>query len=307
MSKSITTRICVCLVTSSRDSSEPEPISRAIYDNCANISGRRLLTRSCPIWQHSRRVLPTASPSPSTPAEASPPASPGNSSMKWSAAPKGSRASADAAAARTFSHSSRLPVDQDTLANAKALEGRQRLTGAFLIEIDRVRPDPHQPRKAFEDKAQWELQASIEKLGILQPVTVQYLESENIYQIITGEGRFEASKSLGLTSIPCWVRNPDSQTTLVHQIVENWQRAELHPYDLADALAALRDSFGFSQKQIADLTGKPESEISRPLSLLKLNPAAQQHAREDKTGTFTRRHLIALAQLPQEDQQEVMI
>src|ERR1051325_7945863 len=226
MSKSITTRIYVCSVTSFRDSSEPEPISRAICGNYVNISGQRLLTRCWPIWQHSRGVLPTASPSPSTPAEALPPALPGNSSMRWNAAPKGSRASADAAAARTFSHSSALPVDQDTIANARALEGRQRLMGAFLIELDRIRPDPNQPRKAFEDRAQWELQASIEKLGILQPVTVQYLEGENICQIITGERRFQASKSLGLTSIPCWVRNPDSQTTLVHQIVENWQRAD---------------------------------------------------------------------------------
>src|SRR5207244_3698333 len=60
-------------------------------------------------------------------------------------------------------------------------------------------------------------------------------------------------------------------------------------------------------KRIADLTGKPESEISRLLSLLKLNPATQKQAREDKTGTYTRRHLIAIAQLPAEDQQEIMI
>jgi ParB family chromosome partitioning protein len=103
------------------------------------------------------------------------------------------------------------------------------------------------------------------------------------------------------------VKTPDSQTKLVHQIVENWQRADLHPYDLADALAALRDSFRFTQKQIAELTGKPESEISRLLSLLRLNPVAQKQARDDKSGTYSRRHLIALAQLPQEDQQEAMI
>lgn len=187
------------------------------------------------------------------------------------------------------------------------MEGRQRLAGAFLIELSRIRPDPNQPRKAFADKDQWELAASIEKLGILQPITVQYLESENVYQIITGERRFQAATSLGLPAIPCWVKTPDSQTTLVHQIVENWQRADLHPYDLADALAVLRDSFHFAQKQIAQLTGKPESEISRLLSLLKLNPATQKQARDDKTGTYTRRHLIAIAQLPSDDQQEALI
>ena len=176
-----------------------------------------------------------------------------------------------------------------------------------MIETGRICTDPNQPRKTFTDKDQWELAASIEKLGILQPITVQYVESKNVYQVISGERRFLAAKSLGHTAIPCWIKTPDSQTTLIHQIVENWQRADLHPYDLADALAALRDSFKFTQKQIGDLTGKPESEISRLLSLLKLNPAAQKQARDDKTGTYTRRHLIALAQLPSEDQREAMI
>jgi ParB-like chromosome segregation protein Spo0J len=110
-----------------------------------------------------------------------------------------------------------------------------------------------------------------------------------------------------MEEIPCWVQTPKDQEILVRQVVENWQRADLHPYDLADALAQMRDGLGFSQKKIAELTGKPESEISRLLSLLKVNPLIQREARQDKTGLISKRHLTAIAQLPKEDQQEAMV
>lgn len=103
------------------------------------------------------------------------------------------------------------------------------------------------------------------------------------------------------------MRTPEDREILARQVVENWQRAELHPYDLADALARMRDTLGYSQKEIAALTGKPESEISRLLSLLRVNPLIQREARKDTTGLLSRRHLAAIAQLDTEEQQEVMI
>ncbi|HYT91502.1 MAG TPA: ParB/RepB/Spo0J family partition protein [Gemmataceae bacterium] len=193
------------------------------------------------------------------------------------------------------------------MAHAGALANRERLKGAFLIDLSRIRRDPDQPRKAFDTKAQWELAASIEKVGILQPITVRYVESANVYQVITGERRFQAAKSLGIAAIPCWVKTPKAEEILVHQIVENWQRRDLEPLELARALALLRDSTGSSQKELAALTGKPESEISRLLSLLKLAPEVQAQAEQGPRGTVTKRHLVALAQLSPEDQQEAMI
>ncbi len=229
------------------------------------------------------------------------------SSTKSSAASKGTVAAAEAAAHRAFSTLPTLPLDQDTLAHGTALEGRQRLTGAFLIDVARIRPDPDQPRRACDTQAQWELSASIAKVGILQPITVRYIERDNVYQVITGERRFQAAKALGLSAIPCWMKTPKADDILVHQIVENWQRRDLEPLELARALALLRDSTGSSQKALAALTGKPESEVSRLLSLLKLTPDVQAQAEETPRGTVTKRHLVALAQLPPEDQQEVMI
>ncbi len=197
-------------------------------------------------------------------------------------------------ATRAFTKKSPPLLDQDTLAQASALEGRQRLTGAFLIELHRVRPDPNQPRRKLDPQKQWELAVSIEQHGILQPITVQYLDKENVYQVITGERRYQAAVALGLPAIPCWVRTPKSKEILVHQIIENWQRQDLEPLELARALALLRDGNDYTQKQIAQVTGKPESEISRLLSLLNLTPDVQAKADANKQ-VFTKSHLVALA------------
>lgn len=148
--------------------------------------------------------------------------------------------------------------------------------------------------------------ASIRRLGILQAITVRYIEREDIYQIISGERRYLAANEAGLTQMPCWVQSPQAKDVLLHQIVENWQRADLNPYELADALAVLRDANHYNQKELARETGKPESEISRLLSLLKLDPAVQQEARADATGLLTKRHLFAVAQLPEAAQPDVL-
>jgi len=195
-----------------------------------------------------------------------------------------------------------LPLEKETLSETGPLQGRRRLGGAYYIELGRIRPDPTQPRKKFDAHALDELAASVKRLGILQPIAVSYVESDGFYQIISGERRYLAAKHVGLTDIPCWVQTPKEEETLLRQISENWQRADLHPYDLADALARLRDAHGYSQKDLARETGKSEGEISKLLALLRLNPVAQREARGDITGALTKRHLYAVAKLPTEDQ-----
>jgi len=153
---------------------------------------------------------------------------------------------------------------------------------------------------------QRELVASVQSHGILQPITVRYLESDNMYQIITGERRCSAAKEAGLAEIPCWIQTPKQEDVLVHQIVENWQRLDMHPYDLADALARLRDANGYSQKEIAKATAKSEGEISKILTLLDLDPAVQKLAREDRSGRITKRHLYAVRTLPPADQHSLI-
>jgi ParB family chromosome partitioning protein len=139
------------------------------------------------------------------------------------------------AAESAFTSRSQLPLSDKQSAVTGPLEGRRKLGGAYSIDISRIRPDPIQPRKKLETEAQRELVASVKRLGILQPITVQYIESENLYQIITGERRYHAAKEAGLPEIPCWIQTPKEEDVVLHQIVENWQRLDMHPYDLAVA------------------------------------------------------------------------
>jgi ParB family chromosome partitioning protein len=204
-------------------------------------------------------------------------------------------------AGQTFSSPPALPLPDDSPPPA-SLEGRRRLGGAFAIARDRVRPDPNQPRHRFDTDAQKEINDSVKRLGIIQPITVRFIEADGIYQVITGERRYHAACEAGLSEIPCWVQEPKEKDVLLHQIVENWQRLDMHPYDLADALARLRDANGYSQRDLARETGKSEGEISKLLAILDLDPAVQKVAREDVNGRFTRRHLYALRDLPPQEQ-----
>ena len=210
------------------------------------------------------------------------------------------------AAESTFTTPSKLPLSNDPATNSGPIDGRRRLGGAFAIKIDRICPDPLQPRKRLDTDPQRELVDSVRTHGVLQPITVRYLESENLYRIITGERRYSAAKEAGLTEIPCWIQTPKEEDVLIHQIVENWQRLDMHPYDLADALARLRDANGYSQREIAKVTAKSEGEISKILTLLDLHPAVQKLAREDQSNRITKRHLYALRTLPPEDQQALI-
>ena len=211
-----------------------------------------------------------------------------------------------AAAAKTFSSSPALPLDDAPSSHAGSFDGRRRLRGAWLIDIDRIKPDPGQPRKVNDMAAQQELNATVSRLGILQPITVRFIEKDNVYRIITGERRYQAAKQAGLEQIPCWVQEPSDEDILLHQIVENWHRSDMHPYDLADALARLRDENGYNQKQIAQQTGKSEGEISKLLALLTLDADVQKTAREDSTGRITKKHLYALIRLKGEDQRTLI-
>ena len=195
-----------------------------------------------------------------------------------------------------------MPPAEEQVALHGSLEGRRRLGGAFAIACDRIRPDPAQPRRRLDTEAQKQLNASVKRLGILQPITVRYVETENVYRIITGERRYHAACEAGFTEIPCWVQSPKEDEVLLHQIVENWQRLDMHPYDLADALARLRDGNGLSQQALARETGKSEGEISKLLALLDLAPEVQKIAREDTEGRITRRHLYAVRTLPADEQ-----
>ena len=127
---------------------------------------------------------------------------------------------------------------------------------------------------------------------------MRYVPAVDRYRIIAGECRYRAAREAGLTEIPCWVRTPRDSEILLQQIVENWQRSDLNPFELADSLAILRDSNGYSQQQLAETTGKSKGEISKLLSILDLSLEVQDVARRDMTGRLSKRHLYALRSFP---------
>lgn len=127
---------------------------------------------------------------------------------------------------------------------------------------------------------------------------VEHADGPKRYRIIAGECRYTAARQAGLTELPCWVRTPQQERVLLEQVVENWQRSDLNPFELADSLGILRDANGFSQKQLAEMTGKTPGEISKILSLLDLDPEVQRLARDDASGRVTRKHLYAVRDFP---------
>lgn len=127
---------------------------------------------------------------------------------------------------------------------------------------------------------------------------MRLVEGSDRYRIIAGECRYTAAKQAGLSELPCWVRTPEQKQILLEQVVENWQRSDLNPFELADSLAILRDANGFSQKQLAETTGKSAGEISKILTLLELDPEVQRLARDDESGRVSRKHLYAVRDFP---------
>lgn len=257
------------------------------------------------IWQNSNVRSPNAFPSPSLPPPAKQHRSPETSSTKSPAAsPRAAKA--QTALRRVLAQPSELPLGNDAPAAPGEQRGRERLKGAFVIDLDRIRPDPAQPRRAVQNAALDELAASIRRLGIIQAINVRYLAEEDVYQIISGERRFHAGKLAGLSSIPCIVTNPEESEVLVRQIAENWQRAALHPFDLADSLAQLRDTHRLTQRQLAERIGKPEGEVSKYLKLLELAPDVQKEARADPSGVLSFRHLYQIARVEPAEQAAIV-
>ncbi len=201
-------------------------------------------------------------------------------------------------ATETFARDAALPFERSETSDQGPLEGRRRLSGAFSIDIDRIETDPNQPRKRIDGAYLDELTQSIRRHGVLQPISVRYVDETNRYRIVAGECRYTAAKRAGIDSLPCWVKSPKENEILVHQIVENWVRSDLNAFELADSLAILRDANRWTQQQLAQQTGKSKGEISKLLSILSLDPSVQNVARQDETGRISKRHLYALSRLP---------
>ena len=143
------------------------------------------------------------------------------------------------------------------------------------IPTDMIEPNPYQPRMSFDQDALEELAESIKTLGLIQPITVRR-KSEGRYQIISGERRFRACRQAGMDMIPAYIRDTNDQGMLEMAIVENIQRENLDPIEIAMSYQRLIEECSLTQEQMAIRVGKKRASVTNFLRLLKL-PAKLQH------------------------------
>ncbi len=164
------------------------------------------------------------------------------------------------------------------------------------VDVHRVAPNPFQPRTHFDETALQELSNSIRQLGIIQPITVRKTGGDR-YELISGERRLKAAKAAGLNSVPAFVREADSEAMLEMAIVENVQREQLNPIEVALGYQRLIDECSLTQEQVATKVGKNRSTVANFLRLLNLPPLIQAGLRD---GILSTGHARAL--LPLEDE-----
>lgn len=143
------------------------------------------------------------------------------------------------------------------------------------IPVNMIEPNPFQPRMSFDQASLQELAASIRTFGLIQPITVRK-KSADRYQIISGERRFKACQIAGMDMVPAYIRDANDQGMLEMAIVENIQRENLDPIEVAMSYQRLIDECSLTQEQMADRVGKKRASVTNYLRLLKL-PAKVQH------------------------------
>jgi len=147
------------------------------------------------------------------------------------------------------------------------------------LDIDFIEVNPFQPRTNFSEESLRELASSIRELGIIQPITVRKI-GFNKYQLVSGERRYRASKLIGLETIPAYIRIANDQESLEMALVENIQRQDLDPIEIALSYQRLIDEINLTQEQMSERVGKKRSTIANYLRLLKLDPIIQTGMRD---------------------------
>jgi ParB family chromosome partitioning protein len=167
------------------------------------------------------------------------------------------------------------------------------------LNITAIEMNPFQPRTNFNEESLRELASSIKELGVIQPITVRKLNF-NKFQLVSGERRFRASKSIGLETIPAYIRIANDQESLEMALVENIQRQDLDPIEIALSYQRLIDEINLTQEQMSERVGKKRSTIANYLRLLKLDPIIQTGMRD---GFISMGHGRAIINIENQSQQ----
>ncbi len=166
-------------------------------------------------------------------------------------------------------------------------------SGISEIELELIEVNPFQPRTHFDEEALRELGESIRTQGIIQPITVRRTD-QNKYQLISGERRFQASKSIGLVKIPAYVRTANDQQMLEMALIENIQRENLNAIEIALSYQRLMHECNLKQEELGDRVGKNRTTVNNYMRLLRLPPVIQAAVRDNKISMGHARALITI-------------
>jgi ParB family chromosome partitioning protein len=178
------------------------------------------------------------------------------------------------------------------------------VSGARFAELplDQIRPNPSQPRTAFDEEALAELVTSIREVGLLQPVVVRPV-GPGVYELVMGERRWRASQEAGTGTIPAIVRDTGDEAMLRDALLENLHRSQLNPLEEAAAYAQLLEDFDATHEELAERIGRSRPQISNTIRLLQLPPAVQRRV---AAGVLSAGHARAILGLPTPEAQEAM-
>ncbi len=168
------------------------------------------------------------------------------------------------------------------------------------IPVSQIEPNPFQPRKEFDEEALSELASSIKTLGLIQPITVRRINPTK-FQIISGERRYRACRMAGVEKIPAYIRETDDVGMLEMAIVENLQRENLDPIEIALSFRRLIEECRLTQEEMAERVGKKRASVTNYLRLLKLSASAQYAL---KTGKISVGHAKVLLGIEDEAMQD---
>ena len=168
-------------------------------------------------------------------------------------------------------------------------------SGLKDIDLDRIEPNPRQPRSLFTEQGLKDLSDSLREQGVLQPLVLRPKPGGQ-YEIVAGERRWRAAQMAGLLKVPAVIRHISDTQLLEYALVENIQREELTAIETAQALLTLVDDLGLTQQEVADKVGKPRSTVANYLRLLNLEPQVQGWIEEGKLSAGHAKALVSVTQ-----------
>ena len=169
----------------------------------------------------------------------------------------------------------------------------------LYIDINDIRPNSAQPRKAFDEDKLTELASSIRTNGVIQPLIVR--ESSSGYELVAGERRWRASRIAGLRKVPCIIRNFDDRQNAIVAIIENMQREDLNPIEEALGLKSMTEKYGFTQEQVSASLGRSRTYIANSIRLLKLPEEIQEYV---SSGQMSAAHGRTIINIPDKARQK---